>query len=41
MAVVVGAKDADRTAALFGRLGVKAHVIGEVVRGVRGVEIVT
>jgi phosphoribosylformylglycinamidine cyclo-ligase len=40
MAVVVGAREADRAAAIFGRLGTKAYLIGEVVRGKRAVEIV-
>jgi phosphoribosylformylglycinamidine cyclo-ligase len=39
MAVVVGAKDAERTVALFNRLGRKAYLIGDVVRGARGVTI--
>ena len=39
MAVVVGAKDAGRAAALFTRLGAKAYLIGEVVRGPRAVTI--
>ena len=32
MACVVAAEDADRTAALFAAQGVKAHLVGEVVR---------
>ena len=40
MAVVVGPKDAGRSAALFTRLGAKAYVIGEIVRGAREVTIV-
>lgn len=40
MAVVVGAKDADRAAALFTRFGAKAFQIGEIVRGAREVSIV-
>ncbi len=40
MAVVVGAGDAGRAAALFTRFGAKAYLIGEVVRGPRGVELI-
>jgi phosphoribosylformylglycinamidine cyclo-ligase len=39
MAVVVGPKDAGRAAALFTRLGAKAHIIGEIVRGAHEVTI--
>ena len=39
MAVVVGPKEADRAAALFTRLGAKAYVIGEIVRGAHDVTI--
>ena len=40
MALVVSARDADRTIALFARRGFKAWTIGEVVRGRREVTLV-
>jgi phosphoribosylformylglycinamidine cyclo-ligase len=40
MVVVVAAKDVDRTLALFKKLGQKAHLIGELVRGRREVQII-
>jgi len=40
MALVVSARDADRTVALFARRGFKAWTIGEVVRGRREVTLV-
>jgi phosphoribosylformylglycinamidine cyclo-ligase len=39
MVVVVAAKDADRAIALFGKMRVKAYVIGELVKGPHGVSI--
>jgi phosphoribosylaminoimidazole (AIR) synthetase len=39
MALVVSARDADRTIALFARRGCKAWAIGEVVRGRREVTL--